>query len=567
MSKTSAMGRKSTVNITKEAVTELEDAPIPECGVLLQVRTGKVKKNGLGGEITSAIYKQEQHGSVFCSHTGILGDEHGSHRHGGTERAVHQYNPELYDDWRAEDPPKPELYEIGAYGENIAVTKMNDQNVCIGDIYKLGQRVVLEVSEPRHPCYKLNSRFQWPRALKRTIRTGRAGWNMRVLQTGEICKGDKMSLVERPYPKWSVFNVERVIRAKSVSLKLLAECIQLPMTDLWLDIAKDRMRTAPKIYTLVDAAYVTSRVRKLTFALKEQLPLSDPGFEPFAFAQITFGPDLSISRAYSIVSGDLFKFSLGVALDDRSTGGSAYLHKELRIGDEIEMSPGSNKNAAENDAQSDQDLMRILIVGGIGITAFLPSIRDWERSGLPYQLHYAVRSPEEAAFLDELPRDKTTLYAKSRGERLDTDKLIPEPASDNTFKARIFSCGPQRMMQACEQRTTQLGYPTHMVHYEDFGSGAGGDLGAPFEVEVTEPEANRHETLEVPSNKTLLDVLNGAGFDVLFSCKAGACGACKVTVCEGDIDYRSTSLTAKEKGVALQSCVDRGLGKLKLEID
>jgi ferredoxin-NADP reductase len=327
------------------------------------------------------------------------------------------------------------------------------------------------------------------------------------------------------------------------------------------------MRTAPKIYTLVDAAYVTSRVRKLTFALKEQLPLSDPGFEPFVFAQITFGPDLSISRAYSIVSGDLFKFSLGVALDDRSTGGSAYLHKELRIGDEIEMSPGSNKNAAENDAQSDQDLMRILIVGGIGITAFLPSIRDWERSGLPYQLHYAVRSPEEAAFLDELPRDKTTLYAKSRGERLDTDKLIPEPASDNTFKARIFSCGPQRMMQDCEQRTTQLGYPTHMVHYEDFGSGAGGDLGAPFEVEVTEPEANRHETLEVPSNKTLLDVLNGAGFDVLFSCKAGACGACKVTVCEGDIDYRSTSLTAKEKGVALQSCVDRGLGKLKLEID
>lgn len=561
------MGQKSSANIPKEVVTKLEDAPTPESGTLLQVRTGKVKKNGLGGEITSAIFKQEQHGPIFCGPTGVLGDEHGSNRHGGTERAVHQYNPGHYADWQAEDPPKPELYDIGAYGENIATTNMNDDNVCIGDIYKLGQDVFLEVSEPRHPCYKLNSRFQWPRALKRTIRTGRAGWNMRVLQTGKICKGDLMTLVERPYPKLSVLNVQRVIRAKSVPLQLLAECIQLPMTDLWLDIAKDRMRNSPKVYTVVNAHYVTRRVRKLTFALKEALHISNSDFDPFAFAQITFGPNLSISRAYSIVDGDMYRFSLGVALDDHSRGGSAYLHNELMLGDEIEMSPGSNQSAVENDAKCDDDLMRILIVGGIGITAFLPSIRDWERKDLPYHVHYAVRSPEEAAFLSELPQNKTTLYAKSRGERLKTEELIPEPGPNNTHQARIFSCGPQRMMKACEHRTSQLDYPEHMVHYEDFGSGAGGDLGESFEVEVTEPDANRHETFVVPSNKTLLDVLNDAGFDVLFSCKAGACGACKVTVCEGDIDYKSNALIAKEKGVALQSCVDRGFGKLKLEID
>jgi MOSC domain-containing protein YiiM/ferredoxin-NADP reductase len=564
------MGRRSATNIPKEIVTELEDAPFPESGILLQVRSGKVKKNGLGGEITSAIYKQEQHGRIFCGSTGVTGDEHGSNRHGGTERAVHQYNPDHYADWQAEDPPQPDLYDLGAYGENLITTKMNDDNVCIGDIFRLGHDVLLEVSEPRHPCFKLNSRFQWPRALKRTIRTGRAGWNMRVLQTGEICKGDTISLKERPYPKWSVMNVQRVIRAKTVPLQLLAECIQLPMTDLWLDIAKDRLRKSPKIYTLVDARLVTQRVRKLTFALKEPLQLSNPDFDPFAFAQIAFGPDLKFSRAYSIVDGNMYKFSLGVALDDHSRGGSAYLHKTMKLGNEIEMSPGANQNAIENDAKCDDDLQRILIVGGIGITAFLPSIRDWEIEGLPYQVHYAVRSPEDAAFLDILPMNKTTLYAKSRGQRLNVDDLIPQPSSGNTtntHRARIFSCGPQRMMQACEQRTTQLGYPEHMVHYEDFGAGAGGDFGDPFEVEVEAPDVSRHETLTVPSNKTLLDVLNEAGFDVLFSCKAGACGACKVTVCEGEIDYRSNALTAKEKGVALQSCVDRGFGKLKLEID
>jgi len=562
-----AMGRKSSRNIAKEVVTQLEDACIPEKGTLLQIRAGKVKHHSLGGEITLAIYKKEQHGPIFCGLTGVAGDEHSARSHGGTERAVHQYNPEHYPDWQAEDPPVPELYEIGAYGENIATTNMNDDNVCIGDKFKLGDNVLLEVSEPRHPCFKLNSRFRWPRALKRTIQTGRAGWNMRVLQTGEICKGDEMSLVERPFPKWSVLNVQRVIKGKQVPLQLLAECTRLPMTDMFLDIANERLKNASKPYTLVDAQYMARNVRKLTFALKEPLDLSDPTFDSYAFAQTTFGANMGFSRAYSIVGGDLYKFSLGVSLDRNSRGGSAYLHNELKIGDEIHMSPGANQAATDNDKKCDDDMMRVLIVGGIGITAFLPSIRKWKSKGLPYHLHYAVRSPEEAAFLDELPKAKTTLYAKSRGERLDIDSVIPEKSSDGTCRVRIFSCGPAGMMQQCEKRTTQLGYPEHMVHYEDFGAGAGGDLGNEFEIEVTEPDMDRHEEMTVPSNKTLLDVLNEAGFDVMFSCKAGACGACKVTVCQGKVDYKSTSLTSKEKGSALQSCVDRGIGKLKLEID
>jgi MOSC domain-containing protein YiiM/ferredoxin-NADP reductase len=533
----------------------------------LQIRTGKVKQHFLGGQITSAIYKEQHHGPVFCGRTGLDGDEHAFGEHGGTERAVHQYNPEHYLDWQAEDSPHRELYDTGAYGENIATINMSEDNVCIGDIFQVGDHVLLEVSEPRHPCYKLNSRFQWPRALKRTIQTGRAGWNMRVLETGEICKGDVISLIERPYPRWSVLNVQRVLRGKHVPLQFLAECSRLPMTDTWLNIAREKLKSSSKRYTLVDAQLVTRNVRKLTFTLKEPLELSDPDSDAYAFAQITFGPDLEISRAYSIVDGNLYKFSLGVALDTRSRGGSAYLHNELKLGDEIEMSPGANQAVAENDRNCDDDMMRILIVGGIGITAFLPSIREWNSKGLPYHLHYAVRTPEEAAFLDELPKDKTTLYAKSRGERLNVDSVIPQRTSDGTYSARIFSCGPARMVQQCQRRTTQLGYPKHVVHYEDFGSGAGGDLGGPFEIEVDEPDTDRHEELTVPSNKTLLDVLNEAGFDVPSSCKAGGCGSCKVTVCQGEVDYKSTSLTSNEKGMAMQSCVDRGIGKLRLEID
>ncbi|WXC54109.1 hypothetical protein SNK03_000114 [Fusarium graminearum] len=560
------MGVQSTRNIPKESVFHLEDAPKPETGVLLQVRAGKVKERGLGGEITSAIYKQEQHGPAYVTATGILGDEHAAKSHGGTERAVHQYNPEHYPDWQVENSPEPGLYDIGAFGENLVTTNMNDDNVCIGDIYTLGAEVVLEVSEPRHPCFKLNSRFKWPRALKRTIRTGRSGWNFRVLKTGNICKGDKISLIERPYPKWSVLSVQRILRARNVSLQLLAECISLPMPEMWVEIGKEKLRNSPKTYTLVDAYLVTSRVRKLTFKLKNDLKLDNPEFDHYGFAQIIFGPDNKFERSYSIVDGDLYKFSLGVSLDSQSRGGSAYIHKEMKIGDEIQMSPGNNLGAQENDKKADPKLERILIVGGIGITAFLPSIHQWETTGEPYHLHYAVPSPEDAPFLDELPRDKTTLYAKSEGRRLNIPDIIPKPTKEKTYHARIFSCGPAGMMKECQRIAADLGYPDYMVHWEDFGSG-GDNLGDPFDVEVDEPETNRHETLTVPSNKTLLDVLNEAGFDVLSSCKSGACGACKVALCKGEVDYKSTSLLEKEKGTALQACVDRGHGNLAIEID
>ncbi|KAK0388789.1 hypothetical protein NLU13_5032 [Sarocladium strictum] len=564
------MTRLSSVNVAKETVTSLEHAPWPEEATLLQTRTGKVKVAGLGGEITSAIYKKEHDGPIFCTSTGLEGDEHAAHSHGGTERAVHQYDPTHYPDWRSEGVAHPELYEVGAFGENISTTSLSEHNVCIGDVFQLGSEVLLEVSEPRHPCFKLNARFQWPRMLKRTIQTGRSGWNMRVLKTGHIAKGDKMTLLKRPYPEWSILNVQRVIRGKHVPLHLLSKCAQLPLPqDLWVGIINNRLRNAPKPYVLVKAELVTPRVRQVTFELKDRsLVLKEPGFNPYGFAMITFGPEAAkFSRSYSIVEGDLYSFTLGVSLDPNSRGGSAYIHKELQVGDEITMAPGDNPGAQENDKKCDETLPRILIVGGIGITAFLPSIVDWESKGLPWHLHYAVRSRKDAAFLERLPTDKTTVYASQEGNRLDIASIIPPLDSDGNPRARIFSCGPGRMMQECTRITGQYGYPEHCVHYEDFGNGSGGDFGDAFEVEVDDPDENRHENLTVPANKSLLDVLTEAGFEVTASCLAGACGACKVKLCGGEVDYKSTSLLSTQKGHAIQACVDRGVGKIKIEIE
>ncbi|KAF5014561.1 hypothetical protein F66182_14407, partial [Fusarium sp. NRRL 66182] len=277
-----------SINIPKETVAALEHAPWPQESAVLEVRTGKVKKADLGGQITSAIYKKARTGPIFCGPTGLEGDEHVAALHGGTERAVHQYNAGHYPDWRSEKGiAQPDLYDVGSFGENLVTTGMREDSVCIGDVYKLGSEVLLEVSEPRHPCYKLNTRFQWPRMLKRTIQSGRAGWNMRVLQSGMVCKGDKISLLKRPHPEWSILNVQRVIRGKTVPLRLLSECTQLPMTELWINIANEKLIRNPKPYKLVDAQMAASRVRKLTFALSEDLVLTKPEFNPYAFAMIT----------------------------------------------------------------------------------------------------------------------------------------------------------------------------------------------------------------------------------------------------------------------------------------
>ena len=201
------------------------------------------------------------------------------------------------------------------------------------------------------------------------------------------------------------------------------------------------------------------------------------------------------------------------------------------------------------------------------MTAFLPSVWGWESRCLPFLIHYAVPDLEQAAFLAQLPGEKTTLYAKLRHERLDIKRVVPRPDQDGNHTARIFCCGPSHMMQECKQITNELDYPEYMLHFEDFGGTGGGNLGESFEIEFNEAETTRQEKLTVPSNKSMLDAFTEAGFDVEWSCKSGACDACKVAVCQGEIDYKSTALTSKEEGKAVQSCVDRGKGMLKLEID
>ncbi|MBV7536448.1 MOSC domain-containing protein [Duganella sp. sic0402] len=165
---------------------------------------GKAKplpRNG-HADVASGIVKTLQAGKVWLSFNGLQGDEQGDRMyHGGPEKAVHHYAAEHYAHWRAQYPDSPVPMRPGAFGENISSTGMTEQNVFIGDVYRVGSALA-QVSQGRQPCWKLNRLLQREDAALAMQHSGATGWYYRVLQEGWIGSGDTLELVARPQPEW-----------------------------------------------------------------------------------------------------------------------------------------------------------------------------------------------------------------------------------------------------------------------------------------------------------------------------------------------------------------------------
>ncbi len=155
----------------------------------------------------SAIAKQALTGPVAFNQLGIAGDEQADRlHHGGPEMAVHHYPLDHHEYWRGELGDHPLLAAPGAFGTNIAMTGLTEDTVMLGDRYRLGG-VLLEVCQPRKPCWKIEHRFGEKRMVKRILATGRCGWFYRVVEDGTAQAGDSLELVERISEDWSMRRV------------------------------------------------------------------------------------------------------------------------------------------------------------------------------------------------------------------------------------------------------------------------------------------------------------------------------------------------------------------------
>lgn len=571
-------------------------APLPPpSDVLLSLRLGKVKPFPGQNKVRSAIDKQPQSDAVYVSTLGLAGDEQNFELHGGPDKALHQYCSAHYPLWNDLAPGRESLFKIGGFGENLSAELLHEGNVCIGDKFRLGETVVIQVSEPRQPCYKLNMRFEYRKASRTAQDTGRTGWYYRVLTPGHVREGDKFELLERMYPMWSVSRVQNFLYHEMDNLEAAAVLSELPelskyIRDIFIArlangvenmagrLEGDRMPVVWRPYHLVEKSDVTSRVKRFIFEVDgshADIDSDQLEFGRFPHVRLQFGPDLTLSRAYSVVSGDLRRFELGIARDDSSRGGSLYLHDKLKIGDKVKVAKGFEATSPSKTGSNGVDCLtdtrrHIFIAGGIGITAFLhtltsPTSAFGLGSNAKIEVHYAIRSPAEAAYVDKLPlAPKTTLYAKSQNQRLRPSLIIP---SDPTNVA-IYCCGPSSLMSECQRLTTEYKYPREQVHFESFGSAESG-MGQPFEVEIK----SSGNILKIPAQKSLLDILNEAGFDVDNSCLVGNCGSCIVDYegckskdVQGEVEHRGLALEEAQKPGSMLSCVSRAKGRIVVDV-
>ncbi len=127
-------------------------------------------------------------------------------RHGGPEKAVHYYPFDHYAFWTGEFGEQPILAKPGALGENIATLGLTEEEAAIGDVFRLGSAVI-EISQGRQPCWKLNERFARKAMVCKVQETGRTGWYYRVIEPGTVVPGVYLSLLERRSPEWTLARI------------------------------------------------------------------------------------------------------------------------------------------------------------------------------------------------------------------------------------------------------------------------------------------------------------------------------------------------------------------------
>ena len=213
------------------------------------------------GEVISGIDKRSLDRPVRVGPHGLEGDQQGDRKHhGGGDKAVHHYAFEHYPFWRAQLGDLPLLARPGAFGENLSTTGITEDDLRIGDVLRAGT-ALLQVSQGRQPCWKLDLRFGVRGMARRVQRSVRTGWYYRVLEPGFVAPGDRLTLVDRT-TDWPIGRALRVIfrdHPAGVTAEVVrdrtAELAALPaLSDSWRDTLKARLdgRDSPGSGTRLD---------------------------------------------------------------------------------------------------------------------------------------------------------------------------------------------------------------------------------------------------------------------------------------------------------------------------
>jgi ferredoxin-NADP reductase len=262
-------------------------------------------------------------------------------------------------------------------------------------------------------------------------------------------------------------------------------------------------------------------------------------------------------RPYSLVNADPSpgattdpdRYRLGVRLEEDSAGGSTYMHG-LKPGDVVTAIGPENQFGVTEEARP-----VTLIAGGIGITPIISMAAELCSRGQAFAFHYCGRSRNALALVEPLQAlcgDALTIHCDDEPETaVDLATLVQSAPADGY----IYVCGPRGMIEAVRERAHDAGFDKDHVRFELFSKHDEQVAGGSFEVEIS----STGQVFTIPPDKSIIEVLEEEGIDLIYDCQRGDCGICQTGVLEGIPDHRDVILTDDERAAndVMQICVSR----------
>ena len=301
---------------------------------------------------------------------------------------------------------------------------------------------------------------------------------------------------------------------------------------------------------VISAEKITPLIKHFSFERLDGKPFGPFSAGSHVVVSMGKGED-SHKNPYSLVgsSNNFMQYQIAVRKEENGRGGSSFMHEKVNVGTELEIGNPYNLFPVYKLARK-----HLLLAGGVGITPFMAYLEEMKMTNSHFELHYASRDRENAAFAKELLNkhpENVKLYLDDTGKTLNISELLEQ----QPLGTHVYVCGPHGMVEAVLRVAEELGWPESSIHSEEFKAP---DPGNPFTVHLNRSQRKIH----VNARESLLEALEKADVEIPYSCRGGACGFCKTDVIEGELDHRDFFLSDEEKesGKCIMPCISRAKG-------
>jgi len=567
-----------------------------------------------GKAVYTAVWKDAVHGRRKVGKLNIEGDGQGDLRgHGGEHRAVLVYQIDSYRYWEKQLGRSD--FVFGQFGENFTVEGLPDDEVCIGDRYRIGS-ALFEVTQPRVTCYRVGIRMDEPRMAALLVEHHRPGFYFRVLETGEVAAGDEIVKVSNGPERMSVTEADALLYLTGHPRAQLERALRIPALSAgWRSSFQALLQQGPNEgqakgnpgLSVVSPPHAWAGFRPMRVSRIDResvsvfsLVLVPADGKPLAAAL----PGQFVVLRLHVESGAppvLRSYSLSdlpstehyrVSIKQEEQGlASTYLRARMEPGSNLEVSAPRGSFTLRSGSEP-----VVLLSGGVGATPVLAMLHALaaEKSSRPVWWLHGARNREDHSFREEsrallqgLKYGHGYIHysrpgpADQRGIDFDAAGHLAVSAFDKIgvpHEAEFYLCGPPAFLQELTAGLTAWGVTHDQIHTEIFGTLDSITPGMKAETHSPHLPAGSagsgpqvsfaRSGLMLPwdaNYQSLLELAEACEVPVRWSCRTGVCHTCETALIAGDVQYDPEPLDPPAKGGAL-ICCSRPRGEVILDL-